>query len=205
MISSCTKSITSLLACIALGQGLFDLDDKIVDHFPDATSTWGQQPPILVRHVLSMSTGSAETDPAMLLETTDVVGLVLGSARSAEPGSKFEYDNGLPCLIGFLIERTSELPLHQFAEKYLFGPMGVEDYTWTIVQRQTRIPLTDAAAMCSGGMYLSLDSWLKIGRMLLQQGQFGGREIVRKSALEMATKQYTAPLQETIPTACFFI
>lgn len=137
LISSCTKSITSILAGIAIDQGLFSLDDTIVEHFPSSltsSSTWGNAPsPIRVRHVLSMTTGTkhSPSDSQDLLETTDVEHLVLSSQRIHPPGSIYHYDNALPSLIGCLIERRSGLALEDFARRYFFNPLDIYDYRWT--------------------------------------------------------------------------
>jgi CubicO group peptidase (beta-lactamase class C family) len=193
MISSCTKSITSLLAGVALGQGLFSLDDRVMDHFPDISSKWGEEPPILVRHVLSMTTGTEHTeeDSGTLLETTDVEQLVLGAKRLGNPGTIYHYDNGLPCLVGSLIERRSGMPLDEFAEKHLFGPLGIKDCVWTRMRKPSRKGVTDSPLMSSGGMVMSLRSFVKIGQMLLHNGVQDGRQVIPESYISTATARHT--------------
>ncbi|KAL1901102.1 hypothetical protein Sste5346_002169 [Sporothrix stenoceras] len=111
IISSCTKSITVLLARIAIEQGLFGLGDKIVDYFAGVKSKW-----------------SSDDDKLPML-TTDVEQLVLGWQLVASLGAPYNYDNGMPSLIGCLIERTSGIPLVEFANQHLFAPMDITRVT----------------------------------------------------------------------------
>lgn len=197
IISSCTKTITALLAGIAIDQGLFSLDDKIADHFPGVVTTWvggDGKPPVLVRHVLSMTAGTGHTVKYAqdLLESTDVERLVLGWDLVAPPGARYNYDNGLPSSIGCLIERTSGLTLVDIANQQLFGPMGITRVTWTDMPTPTERPyVSDPPVLSAGGMGLALPDFLKLGQMLLQNGQYDGRQIIPEAYLAEATRQQT--------------
>jgi hypothetical protein len=139
-ISSCTKSITSILAGIAIDQGLFSLDNKVVKFFPWITNTrWGEEPPVLVRHVLSMTSGTVDTPSrsAEMLVSSDVEEFVLSAERDCHPGTRYQYNNSLPSLIGSIIERTGGMSLEQFANLYLFGPLGIKAYEWSKMKMST--------------------------------------------------------------------
>ncbi|KAH8898607.1 beta-lactamase/transpeptidase-like protein [Thozetella sp. PMI_491] len=195
MVSSCTKSITSILAGIAIDQGLFSLDDQVVNFFPwISETTWGEEPPILVRHVLSMTSGTFD-EPSRsetMLLSTDVEEFVLGAKRECDPGTRFQYDNGLPCLMGCIIERTSKIPLRDFAEKYLFRPLGIEAHEWARMRPST-IPPPSASnpIMAAGGLYLGLDSMLKLGHFLSNMGVYNSQRILSEAYIKIATSQQT--------------
>lgn len=199
IISSSTKSITALLAGIAVEQGLFRLDDCIADYFPDVSTIWGgngnsDSPPVLVRHVLSMTAGTEHTvkEAQDLLESTDVERLVLGWTSFRTPGAAYNYDNGLPALVGCLIERTSGIPLPEFAKKHLFGPLDINTVAWTDMPTPADRPyVSDPPVLAAGGMALTLPDFLKLGQMLLQNGQYNGRQIVPAAYAAEATRQQT--------------
>lgn len=139
-ISSCTKSITSILAGIAIDQGLFSLDNKVVKFFPWITNTrWGEEPPVLVRHVLSMTSGTVDTPSrsAEMLVSSDIEEFVLSAERDCHPGTRYQYNNSLPSLRGSIIERTSGMSLEQFANLYLFSPLGIKAYEWSKMKMST--------------------------------------------------------------------
>jgi hypothetical protein len=140
MTSSCTKSVTAILVGIAIDQGLFSLEDEVVSFFPwISDTTWGQSPPVLVRHVLSMTSGTADSlsRTGALLLGTDAEEFVLGAERECPPGTRYQYDNGLPWLMGCIVERTSGLSLEDFANKYLFGPLDIRKYEWSRARAST--------------------------------------------------------------------
>jgi CubicO group peptidase (beta-lactamase class C family) len=208
IISSCTKSITALLAGIAIDRGLFGLDDKIADHFPGASMVWGSddnRTPVLVRHVLSMMAGTEHTvkDAQDLLESTDVEQLVLGWTLAAAPGERYNYDNGFSSLVGCLIERTSRIPLVDFADKYLFGPTGITKLAWANMPIPTDRPyMSDPPVLAAGGMALTFPDFLKLGQMLLQNGQYNGQQISPSAYVTEATPQQTGT--EDYPYGYYF-
>lgn len=143
LISSCTKSLTAILAGIAVDQGLFRVEDGVAEYFPWITSTtWRDEPQITVHHVLSMTAGLAHSgaDSQALLASSDVEAFcLLRAKRVSAPGTKYHYDNSLPCLIGCLIERTSGMTLDQFADKYLFEPLQIRHRSWTYTPASTSL------------------------------------------------------------------
>ncbi|CAK7231317.1 hypothetical protein SBRCBS47491_007889 [Sporothrix bragantina] len=194
IISSCTKSITAVLAGIAIDQGLFGLDDDIASYFPDINTTWSQAPPVLVRHVLSMTAGTEHTvkDAQDLLESTDVEQLVLGWNQATPAGERYNYDNGLPSLIGCLIERTGGIPLVDFANKHLFAPVGITNESWTTMPTPKGRPyVSNSPVLAAGGMSLTLPDFLTIGQMLLHNGVYNGHRVVSEAYLAEATRQQT--------------
>lgn len=84
LISSCTKSLCSTLAGLAVDDGKLDVDARVTDYFPDrADVLWAREAwPIKVRHLLSMTSGTAWDDTTgqpstLLLQSQDVAGYVL--------------------------------------------------------------------------------------------------------------------------------
>ncbi|CAK7236549.1 hypothetical protein SCUCBS95973_009644 [Sporothrix curviconia] len=136
-----------------------------------------------------MTAGTEHTvkDAQDLLESTDVEKLVLGWSRAAPAGKRYNYDNGLPSLIGCLIERTSGVPLADFAQKYLFRPLGTSNVTWTATPTD-RPYVGDPPVLAAGGMALTLLDFLKLGQMLAQNGVYDGHRIVSEAFLSEATR-----------------
>ena len=201
MISSCTKSITSILAGIAIDLGLFHLDDSILSYFPLVSETgrspWSQTPPILVSHVLSMTTGTKHDieDSQALLACTDIENLVLNSPVEVPPGTRYHYDNGLPSLIGRLIEVTSGMSLEDFAAKYLFEPLGIKDYRWTRMRSRSD-QQTKTQVLASGGLSITLPSLAKIFRhvflpLTVPESLRPRLGLLSQSYIDQATKRQT--------------
>lgn len=189
--ASITKSIVSLLAGISIDHGLLSLDDPVAAAFP-FPSAWTDSPPILLRHALSMASGTAfsQRDTANMLTSTSVASLILNAPRRyGAPGDKYHYDNSLPTIVSLLIERRSRLGIEAFARKYLFDPLGITNYTWTRMHEGS----VDGApfVLPSGGLNMTLTDLAKVGELLLGGGEYRGNRIVSADYIDAATKSQT--------------
>lgn len=183
---SMAKSVTSLLLGIALDRGLVrSIDDVPADYVPALRGTLHGG--IRLRHLLNMSSG-AEVDhardpvridvPALLgrpqsrAAGTDLERVVRDwtGAREA-PGARFNYNELCPLTIGMVIRAASGTSLAQFAQDALWRPIGAEgDATW----------LCDSLGReynCAG-FAARLRDWARLGRLVADRGQSGGRQVV---------------------------
>jgi len=194
VISSVTKSVTSILTGIAFDRGGIQLDAPVTSYIADPQSTvWGQKGyPITLRNILSMSSGTAWDDSvpgpnnpsAQLLETPDITRFVMGSAQIHPPGTFYNYDNGLPALVGILMARKVGERFDRFAEANLFGPLGITNYRWTRVR--------EGGVLAAGGFYMLPRDMVKIGQLMLQEGRWNGRQVISPGWVREATRQQTA-------------
>jgi CubicO group peptidase (beta-lactamase class C family) len=141
IIASDTKSISSTLTGIAIDQGKLGLDEPVTRFFPKyADRLWLREKyPIRVRDLLSMTAGvewpdhSAATGDFMrrMLLSGDHVGFVLDLRALEPPGKVYTYNNGLPILLGEILTQALGEPVDVFADRQLFEPLGIRNYTWT--------------------------------------------------------------------------
>ena len=89
-------------------------------------------------------------------------------ARS--PGTSFDYNSGNSHLLSAIVARlTGGQPLG-YARAELFGPLGITDFIWP--QDPQGIPGGGA------GLYLLPRDMAKIGRLVLQGGQWDKRQVI---------------------------
>jgi CubicO group peptidase (beta-lactamase class C family) len=194
IISSAQKSVTAMIAGVAWDKHLFQLDDPVISYFPDRQDTWWgrNKYPVTVRNILSMSSGTYWDDSqpppqnpsVLLLETLDVTGYVLNRPLTRPPGSSYEYNNGLPVLTGELIEKVTKERLDEFAHRNLFAPLGIVNYRWTR-NRQ-------GDPMAAGGSYFRTRDLGKLGQLMLNEGRWGGEQILSKDWIRESTRKQTA-------------
>ena len=48
------------------------------------------------------------------------------------PGTVWAYTSCNPMIIGGIISHVAKMSIMEFAKKYLFDPMGITDYRWTV-------------------------------------------------------------------------
>jgi CubicO group peptidase (beta-lactamase class C family) len=194
IISSVTKSVTSILTGIAFDRGAIQLDTPVTAYLSDPQSTlWGQQGySITLRNILSMSSGTAWDDSipgadnpsAQLLTSTDIAHFAMSHPQIHTPGTFYNYDNSLPCLTGILDARKLGEPLDRFAEETLFAPLGIGNYRWTTTPAD--------GVMSAGGFSLLPRDMVKIGQLMLQEGRWKGRRVVSAAWVRESTRQQTA-------------
>jgi CubicO group peptidase (beta-lactamase class C family) len=105
--------------------------------------------------------------------------------RLAEtPGKEFNYCGGLSLVLGGIIKNTSGLYADKFAEKYLFGPLGITEYRWE--------RYNDGTIGTHGNIFMKPRDMAKIGQMMLKRGQWKDKQIVSRIWVEESTKAYTS-------------
>jgi hypothetical protein len=150
-LRSNTKSVTSLLVGIAIYRKLIKgVDAVLFDYFGEYADlrTPGRNG-ILLRHLLTMSTGSSGIRTVLSLslgiarrmsQSPDPYGVTLASAVVTLSGRAFCYSSGASELLGAVIRKAAKQPIEDFARDVLFGPLGITDITGT------KLPNSNTAA-----------------------------------------------------------
>jgi CubicO group peptidase (beta-lactamase class C family) len=182
-MQSVSKTVTSITIGIARGRKEFpvDLDTPILKFFDNyrVANIDERKRGITLRHLLTMTAGLAwnedlpYNDPknsADLMEAThDWVHYVINQPMAAEPGKVFEYSSGVTELLAHIFKRVTGRNVDEYAAEYLFKPLGIR-YHWK--HEPAGLPDTE------GGLYLSTADLGKIGFLFLQNGVWGGKQIV---------------------------
>jgi CubicO group peptidase (beta-lactamase class C family) len=179
---SASKSVTSLLVGIAIDRKLIaGVDESVLKFFPDTAAV--KQPgwdAITLRHLLTMSSGikwdearawtDPENDEPHLTFEADPIGYVLAKPVAAPPDALWTYNGGGTELLGNIIERVSKKSLEAFARETLFQPLGITDVEWK--------PYKNGKIAAAAGLRLRPRDAAKIGQLVLNRGQWNGRQIV---------------------------
>lgn len=176
-IRSAGKSITATLVGIAIRQNLIaSVDEPIADLLPAAMPA--EQQRIRVRDLLTMRAGldSDDEDPASpgnedwLDASSAWIPFAYAVPMKDAPGERYVYSSLTAFLAGAIVEHTSGMPLHRFAQKYLFEPLGIADTAWR------RGPTGEGVGQ--GNLSISARDMVKIGRLYLDDGRAGQHQIL---------------------------
>lgn len=189
---SVTKSISSLLVGIATDQGLLGtVDQKLYELFPEYSNdiaNWNdQKAEMTLKDVLTMSAGyqwdewtyaytDTRNDANKMIRSDDLMKFVLDLPMAYEPGSRFTYNSGCSMLLSGIVENSTGISLEAFAKVNLFDKLGIRDWYW----EQGK----DGKFNSGWGLHLKPLDMLKIGRMVLNGGQWEGQRIVSEDWLE---------------------
>ena len=190
IISSCTKSITGLLAGISLEEFSIDPNTLVDDLLREdlQAGPW-REAGITLSHLLDMTAGTAwrgdsdSQDSLQLLLTEDIEAFSVRHLPSNPPGWSYRYDNSLPALLGVLLARIVDEPLDSYAQRKLFSPIGIDGAWWT--QTIADGPLS------AGGMYMRPRDMIRIGQLVLQNGRWSGLQVVPESWIARSSSSRT--------------
>ncbi len=182
---SAFKSITSLLAGIAIDRGLFKVDDEIRNYITE----WKNDPrgDIRVKDLLEMKSGLAcegffgigPDCESEMWETDDWLGYILDIPLRHDPGLNWAYTSMEPELVGIIISRTSNMNLMEFAKRYLFDPLGIKNYKWFITP--------GGGGYAAGSFDMKPIDMLKIAQLVLNKGNWKGQQVVSEEWINEST------------------
>ncbi len=187
------KSITALIALIAIDQKLLTPDEPIMSllnlyESADATDTGKQR--IRVIDLLNMTSGlDCNEAPGMdgpnhewgIDEGPDPLKYSLNIKIISEPGEKWQYCNAnsflLAATISGALKRAGRENIFQFADKFLMQPLNIENYRFTKSE--------DGQFLNGqGNAYFLPQDLAKLGLLVLKKGQWHGNKIVSPELLE---------------------
>ncbi|MFK8102975.1 MAG: serine hydrolase domain-containing protein [Saprospiraceae bacterium] len=179
------KSITSLLAGIAIDKQLFTLEDKLSRFFPDLKNE--EKRNIRVKDLLEMRSGLNceefyEIGPeceSEMWDSKDWIAYCLNVEVKGLPGLNWSYSSNDPMLVGEIISRASGMSIMEFAKQNLFKPLGIEKYRWTISPK--------GRGMTAGSFYMRPIDMLKVIDLVENKGRWNDQQIVSEEWVEQST------------------
>lgn len=193
-IRSATKSITGLLTGIAIDKGyLAHTNLAIYDYFTryDHFDYWSNlKSDITVQHLVTMSGGweCNDHDNASLgneermYRYMDWAKFILDLPMANRPGESFSYCTGAVGVLGDVIGLASGMGVADFANEYLFAPLDITQFHYrTDPSNRTHV---------GGQMHITPLGMLKIGQLFLDNGNWGGNQIVSRQWIEKSKTPY---------------
>ncbi len=196
-LRSATKSITALLVGIALDRGeLPGLETPVHSLLPEYGKQLGDDPrkaKITLRDLLTMRSGldcddwnpKSKGHEDKMYKKDDWLAFWASRPMKATPGTLFSYCTGNVIALGRILRDTTGESVDRYAEKLLFGPLGISGAKWEYWNRGRDVD--------SGGhLRLHPDELAKLGELVLERGQFRGQRVVSEAWIERLTHEHTA-------------
>lgn len=191
IIHSCTKSIMSALIGIAIDKGYIQsVNQPITDFFSDkAVAKLDElKQSITLENLLMMASGLKCQDSYLygwkglfaMRSSPDWAQYVLELPMAEPPGKQFEYCNGVSYLLSAIIQNTTKIRTLEFATKYLFEPIGINDIGWSASPQGIDIGY--------GEMHLSPKDMARFGWLFLNKGRWGNKQILPSAWVEKSTQ-----------------
>ena len=190
-IYSCTKSVTSSLIGIAIDKGYIGgVDDLVLDYFPNRTianlDAWKKA--MTIENLLMMKSGvewdesdysRSDNDYTLMYASGCPVQYVLDKPMASTPGSTWVYNTGCSHLLSAIIDNTTGIGTQDFAQTYLFNPLGINPPDWAI----------DDQGISYGGSNLRLTprQMAKFGFLFLNNGSWDNQQLIPQEWITAST------------------
>ena len=200
-INSCTKSVTSLAAGIAIREKVLSLDEKPAEIFPDCLPENPSQYllDMTIRDMMMMGTGVDECPiPRVTRDNskeTNWTRLCLEFPFKYQPGTHFQYTNMGPYFISVIIQDRTGETLLEWLKPRLFHPLGITNVQWFNCPRGYTLGM--------GGLHLTTEELSKVGQLCLNKGVWEGKQLIPEDYLAEATKSHIKGVFDMCPTIDF--
>ncbi|MFD4603316.1 serine hydrolase domain-containing protein [Streptomyces sp. NPDC058464] len=184
-VHSVSKSVLQALIGIAVRRGFIgSIDDPVhrylPEYFADAPAEARR---ITLRHLLTMTAGWEwqEDETEYTVERRrDWVKAIVERDLEREPGTAFTYSSGNTHLLSAVLQRASGRSTCEFAQRYLFDPLGITAEHWG----------RDPQGVYSGGynLYLTPRELAKFGLLYLNRGRWQGRQVVPRETVSQSMR-----------------
>jgi CubicO group peptidase (beta-lactamase class C family) len=173
------KSVISLLLGIAKQRwDNLHLTSPVIDFYPEYSDLASSKlKSITLEHLLTMSSGLKwnegnhfPNDEHRLYWKRSPCRYVLSRPIIAPPGSKFNYNSGGTAVLADVLTRVTKTSLKDFARKALFEPLEITNWEW--------VADLYGHPMAFTGLRMSPPDMAKIGRLVLNRGEWQGRQII---------------------------
>lgn len=183
-IWSVTKSVTSALSGIAIGEGLYPgVEAKMVDFLPpNLVPPENIKKLISLEQLLMMTSGlqwSEDEDWLPWLVSADPAEFILERPVDSLPGMSFNYSSATSHLPSVMLETALDTSVMAFADARIFAPLGIIDWSWDLDPQ--------GYAFGGHGLHWRTEDLAKFGILFLREGTWKGRQLISSSWVEEST------------------
>jgi CubicO group peptidase (beta-lactamase class C family) len=205
-IMSVNKSITAACIEIAIDKGwITSVEQSIFDYLPEHQHLKREgREDITIEHLLTMTSGlvwsewnadySTPDNPIIGIwyADKDPISFILDAPLTHKPGEYFSYFGGHHILLGEILRHATGLSIDDFAAKYLFEPMGIQDVEWTN-------KFNNGVVECAGNLKMKPRDMLKFGIVFLENGKWNQSTILSEQWITKSSTPYAENKNIKIP------
>lgn len=184
-VYSLSKTFCSTAVGCAVDEGLFSVDDRIIDLFPEQVPEQISEnlAKMRLRHVLSMNTGHASCVMSKMVRADDVARAFLAEDVPFEPGTHFAYNTGATCLLSALVQKYTGETVRDYLSRKILFPIGARDVVWNMC----------GEGVNEGGIGIQVtsDDIARLGLLYLHRGVWEGKRLLSEAWIDEATAPHS--------------
>ena len=184
VLHSVSKTFTATAVGLAIADGKMALTDKVIDYFPDnlPAEVSDNLKAMTVRDLLTMSCGH-DVEPSFRGNAEqDWVTAFLAHPVVHEPGTFYLYNSLGTYMLSAIVQKVTGEKVVDYLTPRLFEPLHIDKPQWD----------ESPQGINTGGwgLYLKTEDLAKMGQLLLQKGEWNGKQLIPAEwVAEMSKKQ----------------
>jgi CubicO group peptidase (beta-lactamase class C family) len=179
LMYSASKTFTATGIGLAIAENRLKLTDKVVSFFPaslpDTISDFMKM--MTVRDLLMMSTG-VPAEPRMG-QSDEWVRSFLSMKPAVTPGTVFKYFNTATFMLSAIVQQVTGETLYDYLQPRIFKPLGMRGIDWDMNPQGINLGMI--------GLRLRTEDMGKFGQLLLQKGNWNGKQLIPEEWVKEAT------------------
>jgi CubicO group peptidase (beta-lactamase class C family) len=180
---SVAKTFVSVAIGIAEAEGRLALDDPALGYFPELGKSAAEGvSEVTLRHLLTMTSGSPHSwfasEP---VEVPDLAADFFATPLEHEPGTHFSYTGTGPYVAARALRAVTGASVRDYLMPRVFGPLAIHNPQWHTC------PLGHPVA--ESDLYLKTSELARFGRLLLDEGRHGDRQLVPAEYCERIARE----------------
>ena len=183
VLHSVSKTFTATAVGLAIADGKMALTDKVIDYFPDKlpAEVSDNLKAMTIRDLLTMSCGH-DVEPSFRNPEQDWVTAFLAHPVVHEPGTFYLYNSLGTYMLSAIVQQVTGEKIVDYLTPRLFEPLHIDKPKWEE---------SPQGINCGGwGLYLKTEDLAKMGQLLLQKGEWNGKQLIPAEwVAEMSKKQ----------------
>jgi CubicO group peptidase (beta-lactamase class C family) len=178
MMASVSKTFTATAVGLAASENKLKITDKVISFFPySLPDTIGENMKALeIKDLLSMSVGQ---EPAPGFRGTDWIRTFIGTEPIHKPGSEFLYNNMATFMLSAIVQQATGQTVFDYLTPRIFEPLGLKGIDWDLSPQGINIG--------AAGLRLRTEDMAKFGQLLLQNGNWKGKQLIPAAWVKEAT------------------
>lgn len=215
-MASLTKVVaTNSLFMVFLDKGLISAFDKLSDYIEGFKCE--EKKDITIFNLLTHTAGLPAFEKLYKLckDFEDSIKYISSEKLVYKPGTKVIYSDYSFILLKYILEKIGGDSLNNLCKKYVFNPIEMQNTCFnpktsnvaaTEIDIETGKPLIGICHDENGrffngisghaGLFSNIEDMTKFAAMLINEGNYKGKQIISKAAFKAMTKNYTQGLEE---------
>ena len=187
-VASASKWVTTALVMTVVDEGKLSLDVPISSYLHEFQGDSGK---VTLRQLLAQTSGEGDIrsrvdisqDARMTLRASAAE--VAGRPLQDPPGQVFRYGGPGFQVAGALVETVTGQRWADLFNERIAGPLAMSHTRWEHLPARGVTATETLNPLLQGGLITTADDYSRFLTMLAQRGEFGGRRIISKRAVDL--------------------